>query len=54
MLYSMEFLEKNVEWLIEKIKPKLSTLLIFDLPGQIELYINHDSLKNIINKLTKM
>ena len=40
--------------MIEKIKPKMSTLLIIDLPGQIELYINHDSTKNIINSLVKL
>ena len=26
---------------------------IFDLPGQVELFINHESLKNIINRITK-
>lgn len=49
----MEFLEKNYEWLEERVKSLGDTYIVFDLPGQIELYTNHYSLKNIIRKLTK-
>ena len=54
MMYCMEFLEKNLDWLVDRITPRLPSFLIFDLPGQIELYINHDSLKNIIKALSKL
>lgn len=49
----MEFLENNVEWLENEIEKLGDVYLIFDLPGQIELYTNHYSLRNIIQKLAK-
>lgn len=34
MIYCMEFLEENIEWLVSKIiEAKNSKYLIFDLPG---------------------
>lgn len=55
MLYCLEYLEANFDWLEEG----LTTLgkdayVIFDLPGQVELSTNHDSLKRIVSKLTKI
>ena len=29
------------------------TYILFDLPGQIELFLNHDALKNIISLIIK-
>lgn len=52
LVYCMEYLEKNVDWLLEQIKGEHSTNYIFDLPGQVELYTHHDSLSNIFSKLT--
>ena len=53
----MSFLEENIVWLEEKIQPIKNTgkhfYLIFDLPGQIELYLNHDSIKKVVQKLIK-
>ncbi len=47
-----EVMETNIDWLIEKIKEvnaKTGTkYFIFDLPGQVEIYSNHKSLKEII------
>lgn len=54
MIYCMEFLEKNCDWLIEKIKQRPNSLLIIDLPGQIELYVNHESLKGVIERIQKL
>ena len=51
MIYCMQFLEENIDWLVEKILLKKCRYFIFDMPGQVELYTNHDSLKNIIKKL---
>ncbi len=61
ILYAMDFLLQNIEWLLSKINvimqaqmktPQKSAipthLFIFDLPGQIELYINTDSVRKII------
>ena len=54
MLYCMEYLEENFDWL-EKGLEELGkdAYVVFDLPGQVELSTNHDSLKRIVEKLTK-
>ncbi|XP_075970653.1 GPN-loop GTPase 2 [Anticarsia gemmatalis] len=52
LLYCMEFLEKNMDWLINQIKGDNYTNFIFDLPGQVELYCHHKSLGNILSALT--
>ena len=53
MLYCLQFLEENIDWLIGKIKEKTCSYFIIDMPGQVELYTNHQSLTNIITKLYK-
>ena len=53
LIYAIEFLESNLEWLINKIESfdkktdddvTLGPYFIFDFPGQVELYTNHDSM----------
>jgi hypothetical protein len=47
LIYCMEFLEKNIDWLIEGLKNLCqkkdddikNAYLLFDLPGQVELYV---------------
>lgn len=55
MLYCMEYLEANFDWLEESLKTLgKDAYVLFDLPGQVELSTNHDSLKRIVEKLTKI
>jgi GPN-loop GTPase len=63
MLYCIEYLEQNLDWLEGRLKeelgtsqdgPDTDTWVIFDLPGQVELSTNHESLKNIVEKLSKI
>lgn len=53
MLYCMEYLEANYDWLQDRLKELGDVYILFDLPGQVELSTNHDSVKNIIKRLTK-
>ena len=54
MLYCMEYLEANFDWLEERLKELgPEAYVLFDLPGQVELSTNHDSVKNITQKLVK-
>ncbi|KAL0957911.1 hypothetical protein HGRIS_000092 [Hohenbuehelia grisea] len=54
MLYCMEYLEANYDWLEERLKELGNdAYVLFDLPGQVELSTNHDSLKRILERLTK-
>lgn len=47
----MDFLDQNFDWLKTKIMEHSDEFLIFDLPGQLELFLNSDSLKSVIAKL---
>ncbi|KAI0360317.1 hypothetical protein OH77DRAFT_1418196 [Trametes cingulata] len=54
MLYCMEYLEANYDWLEERLQElDKDDYILFDLPGQVELSTNHPSVKNIIRRLTK-
>jgi hypothetical protein len=54
LMYCIEFLETNFDWLQEKIQKSSSNYFIFDCPGQVELYTHHESMKNIFSKLEKL
>jgi GPN-loop GTPase len=55
VLYALEELEENFEWLEDGLK-KLGDdeYILFDCPGQVELFTHHDSLRKIFMKLQKM
>ncbi|KAK7043884.1 hypothetical protein VNI00_008050 [Paramarasmius palmivorus] len=54
MLYCLEYLEVNYDWLEDRLKELgPDAYVLFDLPGQVELSTNHDSVKRIVQKLTK-
>ena len=54
MLYCMEYLEANYDWLEGRLgELGTNAYVLFDLPGQVELSTNHNSLKRIIEKLGK-
>ncbi|AET00244.2 P-loop nucleoside triphosphate hydrolase superfamily protein [Medicago truncatula] len=54
LVYCMDYLEKNIDWLEAKLKPLLKDhYLLFDFPGQVELFFLHSNAKNVIMKLIK-
>jgi len=53
LVFCVDFLEKNIEWLLTKIAEYKDHYLIIDMPGQIELYMDSESLKSVIEKLQK-
>ena len=54
MLYCLEYLDENFDWLESRLKELgKEAYVVFDLPGQVELSTNHESLKRIIEKLIK-
>jgi GTPase SAR1 family protein len=54
MLFCMEYLEANYDWLADRLgELGKEAYVLFDLPGQVELSTNHNSLKRIIEKLGK-
>lgn len=54
IMYCMEFLEENFDWLLEQLNGSDETYFIFDCPGQVELYTHHKSMANIFTKLERL
>lgn len=54
VLYALEELEHNWEWLEKGLKALGDDYVLFDCPGQVELFTHHDSLRKIILKIAKM
>jgi len=54
VLYAFEELEQNMEWLEEGLKELGDSYVLFDCPGQVELYTHHGALRNIFFKLQKL
>ncbi|CAI9719593.1 Hypothetical predicted protein [Octopus vulgaris] len=55
LIYCMEYLDKNLDWLVNKLKliPK-DHYIMFDCPGQVELYTHHNAVHNIVEALQKL
>ncbi|OWK54131.1 GPN-loop GTPase 2 [Lonchura striata] len=53
LLYCMEYLEANTDWLRERLRALRGHYLLFDCPGQVELYTHHQALKNVLAQLAK-
>eukprot|EP00124_Ichthyophonus_hoferi_P006014 Ihof_evm2s1120 gene=Ihof_evmTU2s1120 len=54
LVYCMEYLEQNIDWLQDKLKELEGYYILFDCPGQVELYTHHKSIHNIVRQLEKM
>ena len=53
LIYCMEFLEKNLEWLQERLEKFRGHYFLFDCPGQVELYTHHSAVRNIAIQLQR-
>jgi GTPase SAR1 family protein len=52
LVYCIEFLEANLDWLIDALERLKDCYVLIDMPGQVELYTHHDSVRNMLQKLT--
>ncbi|XP_064607732.1 GPN-loop GTPase 2-like isoform X2 [Liolophura sinensis] len=53
LIYCMEYLEKNLDWLESRLKSLQGQYLLFDCPGQVELYTHNNSIRNIVAQIQK-
>lgn len=53
LLYAMEFLEKNLSWLEKKLIQHKDKYVLFDFPGQVELYTHNGCIRNIVQRLLR-
>ncbi|KAL2044372.1 hypothetical protein N7G274_003077 [Stereocaulon virgatum] len=54
VLYALEELEHNKEWLEEGLKGLGEDYVLFDCPGQVELFTHHSSLRNVFFRVQKL
>ena len=54
ILYALEELEHNRSWLEEGLRELGEDYVLFDCPGQVELFTHHASLRNVFFKIQKM
>ncbi|NXR83125.1 GPN2 GTPase, partial [Pycnonotus jocosus] len=53
LIYCMEYLEANADWLRDRLQALRGHYILFDCPGQVELYTHHSALKNVFAQLAK-
>jgi len=55
LIYCMEYLERNIDWLQQKLlSPDLKDhYLLFDCPGQVELYTHNNCIRRVFSLLTR-
>lgn len=54
LVYCMDYMEKNIDWLQSKLEPLIKDhYLLFDFPGQVELFFLHSNAKKVMMKLIK-
>lgn len=54
IIYALETLEKNFDWLTEGLEYMKDDYILFDCPGQVELFTHHGSLQKIVSRLEKI
>ncbi|CDJ40840.1 conserved hypothetical ATP-binding domain-containing protein, putative [Eimeria tenella] len=54
MIYCMEYLLENIDWLVEKLNAFKNHYVLIDCPGQVELFTHHDALRSIIRHLESL
>lgn len=54
LVYCMEFLDTNIEWLCTKLSNVQGHYFLLDCPGQVELFTHHLSVKNIALRLQEL
>ncbi|KAL1960401.1 hypothetical protein VTO42DRAFT_7700 [Malbranchea cinnamomea] len=54
ILYALEEMEENFDWLAEGLKKLGDDYVLFDCPGQVEIFTHHSSLRNIFFRIQKL
>lgn len=54
VLYALEELEHNMDWLAQSLRNLGEDYVLFDCPGQVELFTHHASLRNIFFQIEKL
>jgi len=52
MIYCIEYLLENIDWLKSEMDKNPDCYLIVDCPGQVELYTHHEGMRLLLRKMT--
>jgi GTPase SAR1 family protein len=53
LMFCIELLAKNLAWLDERLAPLAGRYVIFDCPGQVELYTHHAAMRTVVEHLER-
>lgn len=53
VLYALEELEENWEWMEDGLKELGEDYVLFDCPGQVELFTHHESLRRVFLRIQR-
>jgi len=55
LVYCMEYLERNIDWLQQRLQSSdlRDHYLLFDCPGQVELYTHNNSIRRVFARLSR-
>ena len=54
VMYALEELQENFDWLDEGLKELSDSYILFDCPGQVELFTHHNTMPNLFHRLEKI
>ncbi|GIX66362.1 GPN-loop GTPase 2 [Babesia caballi] len=53
LLYAMDYLYVNLDWLTQRLDYLGDVYILYDIPGQIELFTHHTALRDVIDTLQR-
>ncbi|EDQ86702.1 uncharacterized protein MONBRDRAFT_38320 [Monosiga brevicollis MX1] len=51
LMFCMEYLHEHLDWLEERVKAVDRPYILFDCPGQVELYTHHSAMRDFLHTL---
>jgi hypothetical protein len=54
VMYALEELQENFDWLEDGLKEFSDSYILFDCPGQVELFTHHNTMPNLFHRLEKI
>lgn len=53
LLFAMEYLDEHMDWLEKRLDENKGKYILFDFPGQVELYTHNKCVRNIVQHLVQ-
>jgi len=53
LVFCLEFLDANIDWLLDHMEKLADAYVLIDMPGQVELYTHHTAVRDVLQTLTR-